>query len=360
MPKFEVHIPAAEVSEFNVTLKVDADNWMAALKTGMHKLGEQGASVQNVLVDIQEDNSIHVTESSSGRVFRIRELSDAEAAAASVKKPPVLSAPPPSARTFPWGSSATQPARPRSVHEAVTEPNHKVIAEPDTLPPSPAATLPGVHPELLKPTPTRIIERARRHEPDEVVELEKPTQPVLGSIGRPKPTKKGAQEDIEDVLAEVFDQVQNVYGKKTEEEALYFLLDLALQKIPAESGTVYRADATTGDLSFAAVRGPKAKELLAARVIVPSGTGIAGFAANEGVSVAVSDVEKDSRFYAAISEKLKYEVKSILCSPMMTHGRTFGCLQLLNKSGSAVFSAHEVGLLSYVAHQAALFLNSRL
>jgi hypothetical protein len=87
MPKYEVHIPAAEQGGFNMTLKVNADNWMAALKAGMQKLGEQGAVSSNVMVDVQDDQSIHVTDNMSGRVFRIRELSDEEAARAQVKRP---------------------------------------------------------------------------------------------------------------------------------------------------------------------------------------------------------------------------------------------------------------------------------
>ncbi|HEX4622033.1 MAG TPA: hypothetical protein VH208_10745, partial [Myxococcaceae bacterium] len=85
MPKFEVFIPPAEPKGFNVTFKVDANNWMAALKIGMLKLGQQGANAQNILVDIQDDNSVHVTESESGRVFRIRELTEQEAAEAKPK-----------------------------------------------------------------------------------------------------------------------------------------------------------------------------------------------------------------------------------------------------------------------------------
>jgi hypothetical protein len=43
MAKYEVFLPAAQEGDFNLTLKVDADNWMAALKIGLKKLGEQGA-----------------------------------------------------------------------------------------------------------------------------------------------------------------------------------------------------------------------------------------------------------------------------------------------------------------------------
>ncbi len=201
--------------------------------------------------------------------------------------------------------------------------------------------------------------KLRQQDADQVFELEHPTQPVVGLIGRRAPAKKDQKEVIEDLLADLFEKVQEVHSKSSEETALYFLLDLALEKIPAESGSVYRADAGMGDLLFAAVRGPKAEELLKAKVKVPAGTGIVGFCATEGVSVAVSDVEKDDRFYRAISEKLNYETRSVLCAPMMTHGRSFGAIQLLNRNTTPVFSEHEAGMLSYIAHQAALYLNRR-
>ena len=410
MAKFEVHIPPGQDGGFNVTLKIDADNWMAALKTGMTKLGEQGSSVQNVLVDIQDDNSIHVTESQSGRVFRIRELSEAEAAAAQVKKSPAPRReatqvvenplPPEEEPHAPRARPAAEPSAPAAAAPPVqakrtepkTQPSVPAVqiepprpSRPMDAPPEMVKTQPGFDPALVaatKPAPPEPATKSLRPprgepgpapmqarlgsspripalEPKQVVELEQPTQPVVGSIGR-KPPKKEEKEKIEDMLAEVFERVQDIYSQATEESAMYFLLDLALEKIPAESGSVYRADAGMGDLSFAAVRGPKAADLLREKIVVPAGTGIVGFCATEGVSVAVSDVEKDPRFYKTISEKLKYSTKSVLCAPMMTHGRTFGCLQLLNKSGNAHFGEYEVGLLSYIAHQAALFLNVRI
>ena len=88
MARFEVFIPAAEPGSFDVTLRVDAANWMQALKTGLHRLGEQGLFPHNVLVDVQDDSSVHVTDANSARVFRIREMSEAEIAAAKLKPRP--------------------------------------------------------------------------------------------------------------------------------------------------------------------------------------------------------------------------------------------------------------------------------
>lgn len=363
MAKFEVFIPAADAGGFDMTLKVDAANWMSALKAGLQKLGEQGATIQNVLVDIQDDNSIHVTEPKDGRVFRIKELTEEEAAKAPIKRPSQIR--PPGNKTEPnlpavkAGSheAKTQPAEALDrgspanatmpMMEAITEPPPK---KPATVPPRPG-TRPG-----QKSSP-RIDVNALQ-----IDELQKPTQPVKGAIGRPKSTAglpAVPRVNVEDVLAEIFERVQEIHSKASPDDALAFVLDLALEKVPADSGSVFRADYATGDLTFAVARGPKAKELLSSKIVVPAGTGIAGFCSQEGVSLAISDVDKDPRHYTAVADKVDYDVTSLACAPMMTHGRSFGCLQLINKKGSKSFADHEIGIMSYLAHQAALYLNNR-
>ncbi len=91
MPRFEVFCPAAPPAlPVDVTLRVEAEHWLAALKAGLQKVG--GAEVaSNVLCDIQADGSIHVTDPRGGRVFRIAELraDAAQARAPAERGPPV-------------------------------------------------------------------------------------------------------------------------------------------------------------------------------------------------------------------------------------------------------------------------------
>lgn len=408
MAKFEVYIPAVEPGGFNLTLKVGADNWMAALKAGMQKIGEQGAVSQNVMVDIQDDNSIHVTEALSGRVFRIRELSDDEVKKASVKRQSGIFKPargevktelgltpamPPDARktlvgtpaegeseatkTLPPGAMDTLPdpsqtlpglpiVAPPEVKTAPPPPEPKTVpppvqakaasvppsrAEAKTLPPPP----PGRRPSA-KSSPRIALEEL------DVEELDHPVKPVTGTIGRPKSTPDVAASNkrtTDEMLADVFLRVTDLGQRATVEEAMQFILDLAMEKVPCESGSVLRADTGTGELTFVAARGPRAQKLLGAHLVIPAGEGIAGFCSLEGVSVALSDVQKDPRFYAAVGQKVDYETRSILSAPMMTHGRAFGCVQLINRKGGPFFLEHEVGVLAYLSHQAALYLNDR-
>ena len=379
MPRFEVHIPAAAPSGISVTLRVDAEHWMAALRTGLYKLGEQGSSVQNVLVDVQGDGSVHVTESRTGRVFAIRQLTDAPEAAATLPAIPLRTLPAPDERPTLQDYPRPQPLPGDGGGKFTAPPPLRDAAAsggpPESSKPSPRRD-PAGGPGAASLSPRGEVEAAPRHrqsrpsplpktrssvnllQPAAVVELETPTR-AAGQIGRTVNTKQYRREEIDDALSDIFERVQGVYEQTGEQPALYLLLDLALEKIRAESGSVLISDAGTGELTFAAARGPKAAELLQAHLVVSPGVGIAGFSAAEGVSLALSDVQRDPRWHSEVSERLKYHTKSVLCSPMMTHGRSFGCMQLINRKEGDVFTEHEIGMLAYIAHQGALFLNSR-
>lgn len=394
MPKYEVHIPAADQGGFNITLKVNAENWMAALKAGMQKLGEQGSVSSNVMVDVQDDQSIHITDNMSGRVFRIRELSEEEVAKAQVKRPSqIRPAVPrrPEAKTDP-GRPAVG-AEPAKTLVGLPPQNEQKGFDPNkTMPSMPADEAAKVQAAIREkqqqaptappvsssssitdpaPKPYRSSSGSRvgnKSSPrievknEDVEELEHPVKPVTAPIGRQRSSPAFAtqsKQSAEEVLADVFMRITELGEKKDVEQAMQFVLELAMEKVPCEAGSVLRADLASGDLTFISATGPRAKELLKSKIVIPAGTGIAGFCSFEGVSVAVSDVQKDPRFYSAIGEKIDFETKSLLCAPMMTHGRSFGCLQLINRKAGPQFADHEVGVLAYLAHQAALYLNNR-
>ena len=95
MAKFEVFIPAVGEGGFDLTFRVEADNWLAALNTGLKKIGEKGGAGTGFLVDIQDDNSIHVTDPMSQRVFRITEQEEVTQTGPSAAKPAAPAEPAP-------------------------------------------------------------------------------------------------------------------------------------------------------------------------------------------------------------------------------------------------------------------------
>jgi hypothetical protein len=157
---FEVFIPSLNAGVPGVTLTLEAPNWIGALRTGLHTIGEGQASISNVMCDIREDKSIHVTDVASHRVFRLREVAAPGAASAGPPPAPVgtgsessggktlvefrrpdLSMPPASSSspTQPTAAAVATQAKPSHLPAPVKIPSargHHVAAaddEPDTI-----------------------------------------------------------------------------------------------------------------------------------------------------------------------------------------------------------------------------------
>lgn len=160
----------------------------------------------------------------------------------------------------------------------------------------------------------------------------------------------------EDVLAEVFERVADLDRRDDRKGSLAFLLDLALEKVPCEAGSVFLARLGSQVLEFAVARGPRAQEILKLGLTVPMGVGIAGFCARENVALAVSDVDRDPRFHREISEAVGHETRSLLCAPIARAGRVLGAMELVNRRGAVPFGPLDLAVLSYLAHRAAELL----
>jgi putative methionine-R-sulfoxide reductase with GAF domain len=299
MPRFEVFIPKSKKLPMNLNLNIEAESWIEALKAGRGKLGESGDVTDNVLVDIKEDNSIHVTDAGTGQVFKIREVVDQN----------------------------------ESTPEAATEPEMQAVTKPGIQ------AAPASEPEMQAVTQPEI-QAAPVSEPE-----------PIQTIGR---TLEFEADTTADYLADIFESTQAVHDQPNQEQALYFMLDLAIDRIQTDSGSVMLSDINNYDLSFGAARGPKADAVMNFKIKI--GQGIVGFCAAEGVGVAISDVTRDPRFYSAVSEKIGYPTRSILCVPMEADGRVFGALELINRKESDTFSERDLNVANFIANQLAQYL----
>lgn len=351
MTWFEVFIPPAEEGFPNVTLTVEGRNWMDALRTGLANLGE--GAVTNIMCDIQPDNSIHVTEVGTQRVFRLREttapapkVAPAFPDAAPAPKAPAAAAVPPPA---PVEESGAVPVAPKasSAPASPAAPETPKAAKPEAKPAAKAAPAPSPPPKEASrkaqfqtgPVPVQRTEAAVA--PDDPVV--KPSGPVSAPAFDPT-----------DTIADVFDATQELLldavpdPKRVAEK----LLDLALAKVPADAGTFYLADVNGHELSFAAVRGPKADVIRKKSLTVPVGQGVVGFCAQEGVCLVIRDMQNDSRYFSAIADAVGYQPNDSLCASAEKEGRLFGAIQLINhKKGG--FTPGEMEVIRYIGITAA-------
>ena len=386
MPTFEVYIPAKTDADMNVTLTVDAANWLGALRTGLVNLGEDPQAITNIMCDIQSDNTIHVTDVVSGRVFRLTEMGQAAAAPAdgattqldmpveeeveewevaeTIPAPegmivddqpaPAVTAPAtPAAPVEPLTTVPVEPPAATPVGSSATVP-----IEPPALAPPPVVPAPAPWGEFdpEEPTvPASLEQRADKFKPA--------PEPLTRRESKPAPTdprigRKEQKVDVDSAIAEIFERTQDLYAEQLNPDRIVNeLIDLALELIPSGAGTFYVADISAHDLQFAAVRGPKAKEILQAGIRVPMGQGIAGFCAQDGVALTIGDVQRDPRFAREISDKIGYDAQSMVCVPLQKDGRCYGAIQLINRQGTTAFAQADLDILTAVAQQAVELLS---
>lgn len=87
------------------------------------------------------------------------------------------------------------------------------------------------------------------------------------------------------------------------------------------------------------------------------GQGVAGQVALSGEPLIVQEARSDPRQARDIAEAVEYPAESLLCVPMRLHGEVIGVIEAMNKT-TGPFTAYDQSLLSVIAHQAALFLES--
>lgn len=224
---------------------------------------------------------------------------------------------------------------------ATTPAGSKVPPAPDIPEPAPAPAEPVEAPAATA-APAQEPQHVRRRTPSQQMQIGRDIQ----------------MQDTGEILAEVFEEMQDLYITQNQEQAAQFVLDLAMKKIPAEAGSVFLADINTRELYFAAVAGPTADELKGQRLMIT--TGIVGFAARRGAAIAISDVRKDPRFCDEFDSSSGFVTKSVVCAPVQYEGRSFGAMEILNRKGGDSFSQGEVNIISYIATQLAEYIATSL
>ncbi len=133
------------------------------------------------------------------------------------------------------------------------------------------------------------------------------------------------------------------YEKKLEK-----VMELIMSKMGVEAASILEVDDSKQELFFRSARGEKADAIMKFRLQL--GQGIAGWCAQENVTLAVSDVKKDARYYKAISDAIGFDTRSILCVPIMVRGKVYGVIELVNKIEDDVFTSSDIEMLTDFAN----------
>ncbi len=140
------------------------------------------------------------------------------------------------------------------------------------------------------------------------------------------------------------------------------LLQAVVETIGTESASVWMWDDTAepeSDLVCRAVfRQDRSRSLLGMRL--RPGQGVAGWVAQTGKSVILSDARQDPRFSAGVDEQTGFHTTSLLTVPLRARDTTIGVLSVVNKL-EGVFDKGDLALVETLATSAAIaFDNTNL
>lgn len=131
------------------------------------------------------------------------------------------------------------------------------------------------------------------------------------------------------------------------------IVDTAVELTNADRGTLYLIDKENHELWSKVLVGNEIKEIK-----MKAGKGIAGWVAQSGEVVNLSDAQSDERFNDEVDKESGYHTKSMMCFPIKNKdANVVGVLQLLN-SKNGRFSDKDEALLNAVSLQAAMALEN--
>ncbi len=293
--RYEIYVPRLNRQKTWLRLLVESDDWAAALKSGLLRLGESGDAIEHAVCEVQPGGLFFVRDPGSQRTFLLRELPEEPA---------------PAAAPGPQGRPASD------------------------LGPDPGLSVRATDPGLAPAA--RVLE-----------ELESSQLPPDTPLPKSLPQIPVSADDSERMEALRRDLEARMAGLDLQ-AAANLALDVAMAWVPCESGSVLYTHVNQRDLYFVAARGPKSEEVFS--FLVPTGRGIVGFAAAEGTCLAVNDVRRDPRFFSRISEALGHEVRNLMAAPLLTRGKVFGAIELINRQGGHAFRGEELRQLSLVGY----------
>jgi GAF domain-containing protein len=124
------------------------------------------------------------------------------------------------------------------------------------------------------------------------------------------------------------------------EENIQFVMDVLVDEFQAEAGSIILIDFEAHEFFFASARGPVAEKIM--KIRFPLDKGIAGACARNNITISVSDVESDPRFFRDITDELGFSVRSLLAVPLTYRGTPIGVIELINRDEGEEFLATEI------------------
>jgi len=127
-------------------------------------------------------------------------------------------------------------------------------------------------------------------------------------------------------------------------------------ELEVEATSMLLLDKQTKRLSFEVALGEKGDAVKDFTLAL--GEGIAGTVAQTAEPILINSAARDPRCHRDIPKAIDYPLRNVLCVPMLLHGEVVGVIEIMNKQHNMDFAEYDAHLLTVIAQQAALFLET--
>lgn len=136
---------------------------------------------------------------------------------------------------------------------------------------------------------------------------------------------------------------------------LQTIVEAAARIFGAAAASIALVDERAGRLVFRVAYGVGSETVVGMNIGLDQG--VAGYVANTGQPLAISNVQSDPRFARDAAEKTGYVPRSILAMPLVVEERVIGVMEVLDKISAPSFGMQDMELLALFAQQAALAIH---
>jgi signal transduction histidine kinase len=137
------------------------------------------------------------------------------------------------------------------------------------------------------------------------------------------------------------------------------IISAAKELTQTEAASIMLIDPATGDLRFEIASNIKPQDM--SEIIIPKGSGIAGWVAEHGEPRVIDDVTKEPSWSNRVDDTIEFHTRSILAVPLRTHTKIIGVLEAINKVDGQLWDEDDINTLTILASQAAIAIeNARL
>ena len=147
-----------------------------------------------------------------------------------------------------------------------------------------------------------------------------------------------------DPRIKIFKDVSEIVGSVIDLNNLLDVIILSATKIMnAKASSLLLKDERTGRLFFHIATGDKKEEVK--RFELEKGEGIAGWVAEHGEPLLVTNVQEDPRWSSKISNATAFETKSIACAPLKVGETILGVIEIIDHEDGSLLTNEDLEML---------------